>query len=695
MIANLRRAQGWVLAFALVSLPFELVRGVPVGPITLTNVELLLLVTAALWLVGCVIERRLPAVPIWLLLGGGALVGALLISAAMAPAWRAEALKFAMRQGQGLLLACCMADLLRREGEIGRQKAKGKRQKVEPGPSTTDAAPQPSAAPPRSTLAWRLGWALLAGAALSALLGLWEMSESPVALALLAPFKTESTFVGGLLRLSATFSYANTAAQYFEALLPLAILLPISIAHRESGPKTKDQRPTTPRRWSSVFGAWPKPHQIAPALLLPGLLLLATLFTYSRAALLVCVALLALTPLAAWWLTSPSPVARRPSSRGPHFKTPLEVGPKTADQGPNTRRWSLALGRWSEPVTNFRSGGLAATDLQPVALISLALAALIGGVALISPEFRLRLVEPEVARWFGARYEAGRLGTLAPNAVYTVPVTVENSGRIAWDPEGLRPVRLSYHWLDAETRQVVRFNGRRTVLPRPIAPGEQATLQATVQAPDRPGRYLLVWDMLREYIGRGWFSQMGIAPAEVPVEVAGAPPPSAPPPPAAEPPTMPRTLGAQPGPPPRRALWGVALALWAERPLLGVGPDVFRHIYGPRLGMELWDDRVHTNNLYLELLAGAGLLGLGAFGGLVIGAGWAMQKARGQGQAVGQPFAERWLLLGAALGLAAALIHGALDVFLAFTATYALLWALVGIVAGLSARVSVCERDWV
>lgn len=747
MITNLRHAQGWALAVALATLPFELVQGVPLGPITLTNVELLLLAAVGLWLAGCALERRLPAVPRWLSLGGGALVGALLISAALAPEWRAEALKFALRQGQGLLLACCVADLLRRDGEGRRQRAEGERQEGEPSLAPTDTIRQPSSTPPEPALARRLGWALLAGAALSALLGLWEMSESPAALAFLAPFKTESTFVGGLLRLSATFSYANTAAQYFEALLPLAILLPLFTIRRktlwdnknpsEASVRTQRAAPLRYHRYLRTLGH----GLITPTLLLSALLLLATLFTYSRAALLVCGALLVLTPLAAWWQTSPPSVARRPSSRGAQVEAPLEVGPKTEDQGPNTRRWSLVLGRWSGPVPIVRSGGRAATDLQPVALISLALAALIGGVALISPEFRLRLVEPEVARWFGARYEAGPLGTLAPNAIYTVPVAVENSGRIAWEPEGLRPIRLSYHWLDAETRQVVRFNGRRTVLPRPIAPGERVTLQATLQAPERPGRYILAWDMLREYIGRGWFSQMGVAPAEVPVEVAGATPPSAPAPPSAEPPTMPRTLGAQPGPPPRRALWGVALALWAERPLLGIGPDVFRRVYGPRLGMELWDDRVHTNNLYLELLVGAGLLGLGALGGLMIGVGRAVLKAKGnrqkgtdQSQAGGQPEvermsqgrpsdagpttnritpvprttpsrrwplvvgrwaiadqdaetdatgAERWLLLGAALGLGGALIHGMLDVFLAFTPTYALLWALVGAVAGL------------
>jgi hypothetical protein len=249
---------------------------------------------------------------------------------------------------------------------------------------------------------------------------------------------------------------------------------------------------------------------------------------------------------------------------------------------------------------------------------------------------------------------------------------------VTWEPDGSRPVRLAYHWLDAESGAVVRYEGRRTMLPSPVAPGERLALTATVQAPSEPGRYILVWDMLREYIGRGWFSQMGIDPARVTVEVAGAP--AATPPPGAESPRSPSVIGAIPGPPGRRELWGVALDMWRERPLLGVGPDVFRHTYGPRLGLSLWDDRIHTNSLYFELLTGAGVLGLGAFlalAGATLGVGW-----RGLSPAAGPPVA-RALLAGALLGLFAFLAHGLLDVFLAFTPTYALLWAMLGAVGGL------------
>jgi hypothetical protein len=435
-------------------------------------------------------------------------------------------------------------------------------------------------------------------------------------MAALSPFKGESTYMGGLLRLSATFSYANTAAQYYEALLPLAVLAAVGDRGQGSGLRG-GKRP--------VAGLLPLACALSP------LLLLAAMFTYSRAALLALAVLLVLTPIAAW------------------------------------------------RASGLRAGGLAGACCGALAAVAL-------GVGLASPTFRLRVAEPEVASWFGARYVAGPLAPMAPNELRAVPVVVQNTGRIAWDHQGLRPVRLAYHWIDATTGAVARFEGRRTLLPHTVAPGATVQLTATVQAPARPGRYILLWDMLREYIGRGWFSQMGVAPGRVVVEVRGASAPGVAPP-SPERPATAASISPQPAPPGRAELWRAALAMWRERPLLGIGPDVFRHIYGTHLGLTLFDDRIHTNSLYLELLTGAGVIGLGAFlwlAGAALIEGWrALAYA-------GEPTADRQrggiILLAAMLGICAFLIHGLLDVFLAFTPTYGLLWALIGIAGGISSR---------
>lgn len=584
------------LCLALASLPFELAAGLPLGPLTLTNVELLLLGALALWAAALAAGRRLPDVPRWLALGAAALALALLLSAALAGVERAGAVKFALRQGQGALLALCVADTLRR------------------------------GAPPAL-----LAGALLGGAGLSAALGLAELSEAPAAMAALSPFKVESSYMGGLLRLSATFSYANTAAQYYEALLPLAALAPLALLAGD-GAQSRGRRVR---------------RSLLPlACALSPLLLLAAIFTYSRAALLALGALLLLTPLAAW------------------------------------RSLGRRAGAWA---------GVVCAGLVAVTLV----------VGLASPTFRLRVSEPEVASWFDARYFPPPMPPMAPNELRAVPITLQNSGRIPWDHGGLRPVRLAYHWVDARTGEVARFEGRRTLLPHTVAPGATVQLTATVQAPARPGRYILLWDMLREYIGRGWFSQMGVKPGSVTVEVTGAAAPDAAPP-SPERPASPASISPQPAPPGRAELWRLALSLWRERPLLGIGPDVFRHVYGPRLGLEPFDDRIHTNSLYLELLTGAGVVGLGAFlwlAGAALIEGWRAltYNLRPMGdkgwrapaydrRPTGDSETGRIILLGSLLGIIAFLIHGLLDVFLAFTPTYGLLWALVGTVGGIVLR---------
>src|SRR5439155_22360949 len=115
------------------------------------------------------------------------------------------------------------------------------------------------------------------------------------------------------------------------------------------------------------------------------------------------------------------------------------------------------------------------------------------GLLAFSPSFQIRIAEPDVNRWYRATYVAGPLPQLAPNATTWVPVTVRNDGLATWSNAGLRPVALSYHWLDARSRLVVRYNGRRTALPAPVARGQTITLDANVQAPIVPGDYLLAW----------------------------------------------------------------------------------------------------------------------------------------------------------------------------------------------------------
>jgi O-antigen ligase len=202
--------------------------------------------------------------------------------------------------------------------------------------------------------------------------------------------------------------------------------------------------------------------------------------------------------------------------------------------------------------------------------------------------------------------------------------------------------------------------------------------------------------------------------AEMNVSVAG-PPAVDRPAPSPEPANMPQQIVVRPAPPARNLLWGAAVRIWRAHPLLGIGPDVFRHMYGPELGLRIWDDRVHTNSLYLELLVGTGIVGLVAFLLLIaLALGRAARvlvpteddrRRTTDGGRSAMPLlsivyrpsssgpaldfnqeSQRWMALGCAVALLTFLIHGVLDMFLEYTATNLLLWMLLGALGSIGMR---------
>lgn len=296
-----------------------------------------------------------------------------------------------------------------------------------------------------------------------------------------------------------------------------------------------------------------------------------------------------------------------------------------------------------------------------------ALAVCAASFACAGEVFRLRLGGEGTARWYGAAYGPEETPLhLGAGELRTTPVRVANTGRKTW--ARAEAFHLSYHWWDRE--QQVLADGERTRLPRDLAPGDSALLSASVRAPAEPGEYLLVWDMVHEHTT--WFSGQGVAPRTVPVVVGGAGAPAVHPP--AERPDVAPEVGWQPG---RAELWRLALGMWRERPLVGVGADNFRWLYGPRAGRAFWDTRVFANNLYLEAAATTGTLGLLA---LVATLGSALHAA---GRAA---WRTRHLapVAAALCGLLAAVAaHGLVDYLLASTGHYLLLAVAVGLAASL------------
>jgi hypothetical protein len=306
------------------------------------------------------------------------------------------------------------------------------------------------------------------------------------------------------------------------------------------------------------------------------------------------------------------------------------------------------------------------------ALTLLSLALLIGGLAWRITVFRTRLTTEDDLNWYNATYKAPASLTLRAGDIITVTVEARNIGRIPWQAKGERSFALGYRWLSADGRQVLGPSHIELSLPHDVAPGETIRLAAQVQAFVPPGEYRLSWGMLQRKVL--WFRHRGVSEAETLVLVEpGVVTPMASPVPTPlndEAPAAPPTIR-------RMELWQAAWRIWTERPLFGIGPDNFRHLYGRYLGLSRWDIRLHANNLYLELLADLGLAGLIVFGWLVVTA--AMELMRTLRQAPDKPI-TLWAA-GVGGSLLAFLIHGLLDYFLEFTSLSLLFWMSLGLIA--------------
>ncbi len=279
----------------------------------------------------------------------------------------------------------------------------------------------------------------------------------------------------------------------------------------------------------------------------------------------------------------------------------------------------------------------------------------------------LRLQTGDDRSWYQPRYSLlPETLELTAGEEIAVRVALGNDGAVAWGATGRQAIALSYHWSDAATGRVIVYDGVRTPLPRELTPGDETIVTATVVAPPRPGRYVLQWDLVQE--GFMWFSTRGAPTGDVSATVtpgtAVEVPPSSPPPVFPEPPREPTRL----------ELWRAALQMWSASPIVGVGPDVFRHRYGPYLGRAQFDDRIHANSLYVETFATLGLLGSLALLGVIVTLALVVRRGWIAGGSD-----TRAVTAGAGIALAAFLIHGLVDYFFEFTSTYGLFWVVAGL----------------
>lgn len=108
---------------------------------------------------------------------------------------------------------------------------------------------------------------------------------------------------------------------------------------------------------------------------------------------------------------------------------------------------------------------------------------------------------------------------------FVAEVRVCNSGTLTWSRpnttnRGWPVLNLGVHLLD-QRGIVLDQDFARTLVPRQVRPGEEVRFLCVVKAPEKPGTYLLEWDMVSE--GECWFAECGSATERVPLVIRGAP----------------------------------------------------------------------------------------------------------------------------------------------------------------------------
>lgn len=275
--------------------------------------------------------------------------------------------------------------------------------------------------------------------------------------------------------------------------------------------------------------------------------------------------------------------------------------------------------------------------------------------------------------WYRAAFEAPPKLRLTTGSAAPVRVIVRNQGRVTWSSDTDHPFHLSYHWLSADGDTVISWEEARTRFEDPVPPGAAVELIAHVVAPDEPGSYRLAWDI--EQTNRLWFSTEPDAVESFSIATVGGSPIAA-----ADRVRRGGRLPARAYRPGRQELWASAVALWRPHALTGIGLDNFRLLSGSRNPRS--DPRVHTNNMYLELLVGTGLLGAAALAWFGLRLFELLRRLF-----IAVPAGEA---IGVAAATVAILVHGLVDAFLAFTPLYILIAVTLGLAVAAGRRT---ERD--
>ena len=180
----------WTLCLLAFSLPYELDSPLlQIGAFVVTNVEIVLGLFLLLTALAVIQRGKRPFLPprYWGWLGLFFLF--LFLSTALAPEFQINAAKATLRMLVGGVLAVAVMQIVQTRQHVRH-----------------------------------IGIALLLGGITAVFMGtieIWQNAE----LAWLAPFRSKITVVGHFIRLTGPFDYANQAAMFIEATLPLLLAL--------------------------------------------------------------------------------------------------------------------------------------------------------------------------------------------------------------------------------------------------------------------------------------------------------------------------------------------------------------------------------------------------------------------------------------------------------------------------------------
>lgn len=303
----------------------------------------------------------------------------------------------------------------------------------------------------------------------------------------------------------------------------------------------------------------------------------------------------------------------------------------------------------------------------PWLALALTLAVMVVLNAAVDPVMRMRFRTEGDNEWYNLAFDAPAALQVEAGHTITTTITVQNQGDLTWASAPPTVIYLGGHWYLPGEEDALAYTPRWP-LPHAVAPGESLTMQVALQAPLQEGDYHFRWDMLHE--GSTWFSyKNGVRTRTlVTVEEASAPPPAVAEPALGQIVEAPPDLAPIPA---RRELWRIAAQELSRRPLLGIGLDNYRLVYGRALDYEEWNDTIHTNNWYIEILVSLGLLG--ALPYLV----WLALLALSLLRTLLRPRVTLWHA-ALAVALFTFMLHGLLDYFLATNSAGLLFWLVNG-----------------